>query len=315
VLSFFVCRVMSAMQVSKDTLAAVGSACTQTVVGFPFNTVKVRLQLGGGVYTSSLQCALHIIKNDGFSGLYKGLTSMLLGQQLTNITLLASYSQYRRAFDSSYEFVGSNNNSHENFWTVPFAGCLAGMTNAFVLCPAELVSVRLQTQNHRANDISGVSKLETKYSGPVDCVKQIVLEQGGRGGLFTGLWPTITREAVGCTFWFSAYETSRKYYVSQVLPQENRTDLHGYEIAICGMTSGVSFWSMAFPFDTAKSRLQTQRSVGSGVYKGVFDCIIRVSKEEGARALYKGYNIAVLRAAFTGSSVFFTFEQIRCALG
>ena len=65
------CRVMSAMQISKDTLAAVGSACTQTVVGFPFNTVKVRLQLGGGVYTSSLQCALHIIKNDGFSGLYK----------------------------------------------------------------------------------------------------------------------------------------------------------------------------------------------------------------------------------------------------
>ena len=63
---------MSVVQVSKDTVAAVASACTQTMVGFPFNTVKVRLQLGGNVYKSTLQCALHIIKNDGVFGLYKG---------------------------------------------------------------------------------------------------------------------------------------------------------------------------------------------------------------------------------------------------
>ena len=306
---------MSVVQVSKDTVAAVASACTQTMVGFPFNTVKVRLQLGGNVYKSTLQCALHIIKNDGVFGLYKGLTSMLLGQQLTNVTLLASYSQYRRFFDASYEFVGSNNNSQENFWTIPVAGCFAGITNAFALCPAELVSVRLQTQNHQSSGASRMSKLETRYSGPIDCVKQIVRANGVRRGLFTGLWPTIAREAVGCTFWFSAYETSRKYFVTQVLPAENRNELFGYEIALCGMCSGVSFWTMAFPFDTAKSRLQTQRSTGSGVYNGVFDCICRVAKEEGVKALYKGYGVAVVRAALTGSSVFFTYEQIRSALG
>ena len=94
-----------------------------------------------------------------------------------------------------------------------------------------------------------------------------------------------------------------------------QNELFGYEIALCGMCSGVSFWTMAFPFDTAKSRLQTQRSTGSGVYNGVFDCICRVAKEEGFKALYKGYGVAVVRAALTGSSVFFTYEQIRSALG
>jgi hypothetical protein len=81
------------------------------------------------------------------------------------------------------------------------------------------------------------------------------------------------------------------------------------------MASSVSFWSTAFHFDTAKSRLQTQKSVGAGVYKGVFDCIRRVAKEECITALYKGYSIGVVRAALTGSSVFFTYEQIRCMLG
>ena len=51
--------------------------------------------------------------------------------------------------------------------------------------PAELVSVRLQTQNHQSSGASRMSKLETRYSGPIDCVKQIVRAHGIRFEVFS----------------------------------------------------------------------------------------------------------------------------------
>ena len=97
--------------------------------------------------------------------------------------------------------------------------------------------------------------------------------------------------------------------------QYNGRAPEGWQVALCGTCGGVSFWSIAFPLDTAKSRLQTQKAGCVNNYSGVINCLSRVVREEGAAALYKGYSTAVVRAAFVGAAVFSTYELARSALG
>ena len=307
----------AALETAKDTGAGIFSAVSQTIVGYPFNTVKVRMQVASqGTFQGPVHCALQLLKHEGVLGMYKGMLPMMLGQQLTNVTLFATYQRARRTLDPNYSYVGGGGGGGQARWAVPVSGCLAGIANSFILCPVELVAVRLQVQNMAVGARAGQLQTSRRvyYKGPWDCFRHIIVEDGW-SRVFTGLRPTMAREAVGVSCWFSAYETARWGFMQR----NDGASPVGWEVALCGTAGGVSFWSVAYPFDTAKSRLQTQSSsptaASRGHYTGVVDCISRVSKEEGVAALYRGYSTAVVRAGFVGAAVFYSYEVARAALG
>ena len=305
----------SSFRTAKDSVAGLASAVSQTIVGQPFNTVKVRMQVALGQPHGPLGCALGILRNEGVAGFYRGAVPMLLGQQFTNIALFGTYQRVRRALEPEYAFVGSSGSggscdgaSSGKRSRIAAAGCVAGIVNSFILCPVELVTVRLQVQN--MSQSSGGSTLQrTNYRGPIDCLRQIVAEEG-LARVFTGIRPTMAREAVGVTCWFSAYEAARRS-----CQRWTGADPIGWQVALCGMFGGVSFWAVAFPLDVVKSRLQTQGPSSVRPYTGVLDCLGRVCREEGTMALYRGYSTAVVRSAFVGAAVFSTYEAARAALG
>eukprot|EP00658_Telonema_sp_P-2_P015954 TRINITY_DN16170_c0_g1_i2.p1 TRINITY_DN16170_c0_g1~~TRINITY_DN16170_c0_g1_i2.p1 ORF type:complete len:302 (-),score=60.84 TRINITY_DN16170_c0_g1_i2:243-1148(-) len=298
----------AAVETGKDTAAGLLSAVSQTVVGYPFNTVKVRMQVTKGQFSSPLHCAADLLRDEGLVGMYRGVMPMLFGQQLANIALFGTYQRARRLLDNEYAFVGGSGQTVGKAWTIPIAGCLAGIANSFILCPVELVAVRLQIQNMAHTGDTIISR--TNYKGPIDCLRQIVAHEGITR-VFTGIGPTMAREAVGVTCWFSAYELARW----SAYQRSGGKPIPGWQTALCGTAGGVAFWSVAFPLDTAKSRLQAQGKSSVNTYKGVADCLRRVHKEEGMRALYQGYSAAVVRAGFVGAAVFWTYEVVRGALG
>lgn len=57
-------------------------------------------------------------------------------------------------------------------------------------------------------------------------------------------------------------------------------------------------------------RLQVQSS-GPRLYNGMFDCILKVSRQEGPKALYKGMSPALLRQASYSSIRMGIYEPIR----
>src|SRR5690554_2425825 len=55
------------------------------------------------------------------------------------------------------------------------AGGGAGIFSSFIVCPIELVKQKLQVQGEAAK------MKESKYSGPIDCVRKVWKEEGVRG--------------------------------------------------------------------------------------------------------------------------------------
>lgn len=87
--------VSSSNLIVKDMTAGVISGCLATFVGFPLDTIKVRMQVSNSPKTV-YQCTKEILATDGFRGLYKGVLSPLMGRAPGQATVLATNSYTKR---------------------------------------------------------------------------------------------------------------------------------------------------------------------------------------------------------------------------
>lgn len=71
--------------------------------------------------------------------------------------------------------------------------------------------------------------------------------------------------------------------------------------------------SVTLPTDVAKVRLQVQSNAGAGSvpYSGMANCLQRMAKEEGPRALWKGYTPALTRQVCYTSLSLVLYEPVR----
>lgn len=80
---------------------------------------------------------------------------------------------------------------------------------------------------------------------------------------------------------------------------------------VAGMAGGLAEACLLQPLDVAKTRLQLDKEKK---YKGMFDCLRKVAKEEGAAALYKGLTPFVTHLTLKYALRFGLFEKIRVVL-
>ncbi len=92
---------------------------------------------------------------------------------------------------------------------------------------------------------------------------------------------------------------------------------------LCGALGGVAYWTACYPFDVAKTLIQTQpaptpslhASNGNAAlepvaYRTTIQTLRRVVADEGVRGLYRGYLPSVLRSIPAASCTFLTFEFV-----
>ena len=116
---------------AKDVFAGTCGGITVTLVGHPFDTVKVLLQTQSATnpaYKGPLDAASKVVKSEGFKGLYKGVTSPLAGQMFFRATLFFGYARAK-------EIVGV---SPDDPMSYAKAGLLAWMAGSFFESPIDL---------------------------------------------------------------------------------------------------------------------------------------------------------------------------------
>ena len=273
----------------------VGGACG-IISSYPLDTLKVRLQaMPGGstvntgiVYKGALDCLMTTIRKEGFLGLYRGMTAPLAMAMPSHAVNFSTFSLGKRIQVENLE-------DDLSLAQIFKAGMFNGVCMAVMFAPTERIKCILQVQNSLGSRVP-------KYRGSVDCAGQLYRKYGISGG-FRGFWGTVLREIPGGGTWFLTYESSLRAMSD---PGESRDEAGTIPVAVAGGLAGMAFWTVVLPFDVLKTRYQTapEGTYPRGV-RDVFRCLIR---EEGPKALYRGFVPTLFRAAPASAALFLGYE-------
>ncbi|KAG0353058.1 hypothetical protein BG005_007587 [Podila minutissima] len=301
-------------------------------VEFPFDTVKVRLQtqpLDVPIFKGPFDCFRQTIRNEGFLGLYNGLSSPLVGAMLENAVLFVGY---RRAQDAIREFVavpdadGTGDAAPLSISMLCLSGGISGVFASMVLTPVELVKCKLQVQqigHLYTKDSKTGPKPKALHSGPLSVIRHIYTQNGLRG-FYLGHFPTFLRETGGGAAWFGSYEAvcrlliSHEQAVAPVGTTVTQADLTAPQLMLAGAIAGMAYNFILFPADCIKSHIQTQDELRShhtirGVpapRQGFIATGKEIFRSEGIRGLYRGCGITVARSAPSSAVIFLTYEML-----
>jgi len=295
---------MGVKESAVDLFSGSAGGTAVVLVGQPMDTIKVKMQTFGHMYSGIWDCCVRTVKTDGVArGLYAGTTPALVAYISENSVLFAALGQTQQLVARASGVAKVEDLSLVQSAT---AGSCAAFFSAMVLCPTELVKCRLQA----AKELSSAAAQETGVKPKAISVSTIIsgiLNTEGPKGMFRGLIPTWSRELPGYFCFFLGYETSKTLLAMN--GQRNKEDLTPLETMFCGGMAGVCFWSGIFPLDVIKSRIQVRGINGTVLTVGA-----SILKTEGVWAFYRGLTPALIRTFPANAGLFLAYEYTRKAL-
>ena len=177
-------------------------------------------------------------------------------------------------------------------------GATSGIGASFVLTPIELVKTRMQIQGQAGEKLL--------YSSTVDCVKQLIRNEGFLS-LWRGITATACRDVPGLASYFTIYNYFKLKYSTKT-PSGHLVMPVSVQI-FAGGFAGVLSWIVSLPPDIIKSRLQVQDSKLK-LYNGFWDCVIKSYRQEGILVFYRGIGPALVRAFPVNATIFFVFDGV-----
>ncbi|EPS40732.1 hypothetical protein H072_5378 [Dactylellina haptotyla CBS 200.50] len=268
---------------------------SEILVMYPLDVVKTRIQLqvggaaGPDAYTGTLDCFRKIIKNEGFSRLYRGISAPILMEAPKRATKFAANDYWGAVYRKAFGMKKTNQ---------PLAvltGATAGVSESFVVVPFELIKIRLQDRASAG-----------KYNGMVDCFVKLVKAEGVMA-LYNGLESTMWRHLVWNAGYFGCI-----FQAKELLPKAETKKSQMINDVIAGGVGGTAGTILNTPFDVVKSRIQNTVKVKGQIpkYNWTIPSLAIVAREEGFAALYKGFLPKVLRLGPGGGILLVVYTNV-----
>ena len=290
------------MEQIREFVAGGAGGAAAVFVGFPFDTLKVRMQSAEkGVYKGFIDVAAKSIKRDGFLALYKGLLAPLVVQP----PMFAFYFWgYHIGTEISKLIPGLHRSDGSvDFYApaVAFAGAFSAIPGTLVMVPGERIKIALQMQ---VEDVAKGAK--PKYTGSLDCFLKIRAEEGLIRGMYKGTMATLARDMPGCVGWYGGY-----YFFKNLSRREDGTvSIPG--LLNAGGMGGIAMWIIGVPPDVLKTRIQNS---APGQYPGgMRQVLAEIIAKDGIRGVYKGITPALIRAYPANAACFSIVELVRYLL-
>lgn len=238
--------------------ALAGIVGTSTI--FPIDMIKTRLQASHGKYSGPLDCFRTIIRTEGgFRALYRGLVPNLVGVTPEKAIKLAVNEYLREMYEHD---DGSIDLHHEIL-----AGAGAGIAQVIATNPMEITKIRMQMQA-----LLPPAERQTTLQ---------LIKSMGLKGLYTGTMATLSRDVPFSFLFFPGYANLKK-----LLADSNGNNSF-ISVLFAGGLSGAIAAGAVTPTDVVKTRLQV--AGGKERYGNARNAYRIILKEEGIKALYKGY--------------------------
>uniref|UniRef100_A0A8C9F2J4 Solute carrier family 25 member 13 n=1 Tax=Pavo cristatus TaxID=9049 RepID=A0A8C9F2J4_PAVCR len=171
------------------------------------------------------------------------------------------------------------------------AGGCAGGSQVIFTNPLEIVKIRLQV----AGEIT---------TGPrVSALT--VLRDLGFFGLYKGAKACFLRDIPFSAIYFPCYAHLKASFANE----DGRVSPGN--LLLAGSIAGMPAASLVTPADVIKTRLQVAARAGQTTYSGVVDCFVKILREEGPKALWKGAGARVFRSSPQFGVTLVTYELLQ----
>ncbi|EGD79686.1 hypothetical protein PTSG_10670 [Salpingoeca rosetta] len=286
-----------------DVIAGTVGGIALTLVGHPFDTVKVRLQTQpktNPVYSSTLDCVHKTWAQEGISGFYKGVTSPLAGQMFFRATLFFSFGQSTRLLQWLREENGQRLPALHYF----AAGAMTGAAAAMVESPIDLFKSQVQTDIHR--------KTAMRRS-VLDVARECVRTNGVIRGPYQALHATLLRNIPANAVYFGCFEYGRTLGARHLNYKVD--DLPVLFNFACGGIAGLMYWVTTYPTDVLKSVLMSDAIDPAQRRHPTYAAAARyIHSSFGVAGFYRGFATCCARAVIANGVIWATVIKVKSIL-
>lgn len=315
-------------------VAGTGAGFISTISLHPLDVVKTRFQAYEGrtgirgadqpMYRTTFAALRHILKTEGFTGVYRGISPALWGSGLAWGLYFGIYenakSRHLRNFEqqngggasslASTQELSDSSRTDEEPTPIPklklptfyhlASGVEAGAICVLLTNPIWLIKTRLQLQG--ANG--------APYRGMIHAAACIVREEGPLA-LYRGIGPALVLVSNGA-IQFGVYEELKHFVIShQDTSVHSESQLTSIQFLGMGAVSKVIASVITYPLQVVKTRIQQRQTEGQVKYSSMGQSCQRIFAKEGARGFYKGLGPTLLRVAPQSAITFAAYENVK----
>lgn len=279
-----------------------------------------------------------IIKNEGWTGLYRGLLPSLVGTACSQGVYYYFYQIFRSEAEARARRSKKLNGEDGSvgMLTSLFVAALAGCANVLITNPIWVIVTRMQTQKQnefpatanaddlrRLRDASGPSSNHLSASSPSGSPTKVHLgafgtvkdlyKEAGVLGFWKGVLPTLIMVS-NPSIQFMIYETLLKK-LTEKRPRNERGLKHvsATEVFILGAIAKLGATVVTYPLLVVKSRLQAKQEGGGHAalqYTGTVDAIAKMIRFEGLGGFYKGMRTKIVQSVVAAAVLFMIKEEL-----
>ncbi|GKY98620.1 hypothetical protein MPSEU_000818700 [Mayamaea pseudoterrestris] len=246
---------------------AISRSLAQTIM-HPANSMKTMLQND----STRGQSMLNLLQPKHLHRLTRGAGANLLLSVPSGAVNFAVLEMVRKRLGQLTENAkDSSKNSDRKLLQGPsldfLSSCISTIACSVVSTPQMVITDNIMAGNypHLAGAIQGIGG------------------NMGIAGFYRGWWPGLVGKIPSYAITWTLFQQ-----LKQLRTHMSQRPAKDWENAFMGCIASGTTVSILIPLDTIKTRLVTQMANAPNAYKGILDCAVRVAKEEGVGAFYRG---------------------------
>jgi len=249
-------------------------------------------------YTGILNCFTRVSAEQGFSAFWRGNT--------VNVIRYFPTQAFNFAFKDTIKAMFPKYNPKTEFASFFAAnmasGGLAGAGSLTIVYPLDYARTRLA---------SDVGSGNPQFNGLMDCLTKTI-KGGGFFSMYNGFGVSVVGIVAYRGPYFGLFDT-----LKEMNPyKKDRGPMGLMSKFAIAQTVAIIAGFISYPFDTVRRRLQMQseKPKSEWMYTGTLDCAVKIVKDEGMGAMFKGFSANVLRT-LGGALVLVGYDEIKAMIG
>ncbi|KAK5091916.1 Mitochondrial dicarboxylate transporter [Exophiala xenobiotica] len=267
------------------------AAALAAIVTHPLDLVKVRLQTRAPDAPKKMVGTFgYIIKNEGFLGLYSGLSASLLRQLTYSTVRFGVYEDLKVRF--APEATAENPKAKPSTLNLIMQSSLAGLLGGIAGNPGDVLNVRMQS------DFGKPLAERRNYKHALDGLIRVVQEEGVTS-LWRGVGANSTRALLMTSSQLGSYDIIKQFFMNSMGMRDNITTHFS-----ASLSAGFVATTVCSPVDVIKTRIMS----GAGK-KSIMEILRAATQQEGYLWMFRGWVPSFIRL---GPHTIFTmifFEQ------